>query len=571
MPAAEGTAATAGRPALEHAAWYLAGALLFLSFGYTEMAGSDLWWHLAGGREILDQGSLWLRDSWSYTAAGERWRNHEWLSDLIFYAWQRAFGLASLVYWKWLVLVGTYCALQALLLRLSGSRAAALLLALLALAVAAPFLDMRPHLYSLACTVALLHLGVPRTPSRRAPLWQFMLLFLLWVNLHGGFIFGLMVLPVLLFPWRRPDWPGIRRAAGYTLACLAVCLVNPDGLKVLVMPLTYALQADSPFRQIAEWLPPWLPGGIRSPLFFWTLPLLPAALVACAWQRRWLAFPVWALVLCLLTLAMALTSRRFIPLFGMALALLCAPPLGLLLAGAEQRYGRALLLAVLVVAALRLWPYPLRPAPAFHYLTAEYTYPHYAVDAMLASGMAGPVFAYYNWGGYLHWRSDGRLAVFIDGRANTLYGDRTYLDYVRVLRGVPGWLALVEDSGARHFLWPAGRGDADRKLREMLATGRWRLLYRGSEAMLLTREAEPRILRPGPDNPWRQLERARRLYDRGELAAAAAGAAVVLEAVPYHRDACNLRVVALQRLGDGAGAEATRRVCRRQFPSAYLR
>ena len=30
--------------------WLAAAALLYLSFGYTEMMGSDLWWHLAAGR-----------------------------------------------------------------------------------------------------------------------------------------------------------------------------------------------------------------------------------------------------------------------------------------------------------------------------------------------------------------------------------------------------------------------------------------------------------------------------------------------------------------------------------------
>lgn len=38
----------------------LAAGLLFLSYGYTEMAGSDMWWHIAAGRELLQTGSLWM-------------------------------------------------------------------------------------------------------------------------------------------------------------------------------------------------------------------------------------------------------------------------------------------------------------------------------------------------------------------------------------------------------------------------------------------------------------------------------------------------------------------------------
>ncbi len=29
--------------------WLLAGAIAYLSFGYTEMQGSDLWWPIAAG------------------------------------------------------------------------------------------------------------------------------------------------------------------------------------------------------------------------------------------------------------------------------------------------------------------------------------------------------------------------------------------------------------------------------------------------------------------------------------------------------------------------------------------
>ena len=78
----------------------LAGALLYLSFGYTEMAGSDLWWHIAAGRELLQTGNLWMVDDWSWSAHGGDWLNHEWLADLVYYGWTMLWGIESLVYWK---------------------------------------------------------------------------------------------------------------------------------------------------------------------------------------------------------------------------------------------------------------------------------------------------------------------------------------------------------------------------------------------------------------------------------------------------------------------------------------
>ncbi|WP_197484268.1 hypothetical protein, partial [Halioglobus sp. HI00S01] len=68
--------------------------------------------------------------------------------------------------------------------------------------------------------------------------------------------------------------------------------------------------------------------------------------------------------------------------------------------------------AFLLIALMRMLPFNLQAAPNFHYLTAEYSYPTDTVDFMLANNLSGNVFALYNWGGYLHLRSDGQLSVF---------------------------------------------------------------------------------------------------------------------------------------------------------------
>ena len=90
----------------------LADIPIYLSFGYTEMAGSDLWWHVAAGRELLQTGMLRMVDDWSWSAHGWDWLNHEWLADIIFYQWASQWGIESLVYWKWLVVVATFVLLQ---------------------------------------------------------------------------------------------------------------------------------------------------------------------------------------------------------------------------------------------------------------------------------------------------------------------------------------------------------------------------------------------------------------------------------------------------------------------------
>ena len=549
----------------------VAAGLWFLSWGYTEMAGADMWWHVAAGRELVQTRTLWMVDDWSFTAHGKDWLNHEWLADLLYYAWVSAWGLQTLVYWKWLLLLATFSMLLLALSRSSGSPLAALVCSALAMANAAPFLDVRPHLYTLLGFSLLLLLRLQRQTST----WLLALVFLAWANLHGGVFFGLMALGILLFPWREPSVAGIRGAALVGLVCVLACLLNPSGYKLFLYPLAYAFDAASPFRTIGEWLSPFEPGGITSPLFFylvWLSLLAPAYLLPAV--RRNLDVPWEGMLLTALTLAMALTSRRFIPLFGISLAVMLAPLLALCLRQLRiERFSLALALLALLAGLFRLLPYPMQAAPAFHYLVAEYSFPVDMLDFMAANRIEGKVYSLWNWGGYIHWRTDGALKVYVDGRADTIFDDQIYLDYVAVLGSRPGWLELIEASGADYVLWPHSRGNGQEKLRELLATGRWRPVYSDAVSWLLARSASVPAaeLEPSAPGPWRDLAMASNSQRAGNWDKAIAYAAAVREVMPWNRDACDLLLASYQSRGELPRAQEIHADCRSYFPSQFLR
>ncbi|GAB5413764.1 MAG: hypothetical protein Cons2KO_13670 [Congregibacter sp.] len=555
--------------------WLSVGALIYLSFSYTEMLGSDLWWHIAAGREIVQAGSLWLVDDWSFTALGQPWRNHEWLADLIFYGWVNAFGLASLVYWKWLTIIAAFVLLQLALTRVTRSPAAALAATVLACAIAAPFMDMRPQLYTLVGVAVLLCIALERRPR----LLELLALFLVWANLHGGFVFGLMLLAVLSFPWRALHLGTLRNWAPRLGVCCAICLVNPDGLQVFLLPLTYALDSSSPYRGLGEWISPFVDGGIRSPLYPYTLVI--AAGLAAFWVlpgvRRKVRFSPEALGFALLTAAMSATSRRFIILWAFAFALLVAPFIAAVLRGALAAIApRWLAVCLLLVAAVfgvyRQHPYPLRANVAFHYLTAEYAYPHALADFLQLNKLQGKTFAYYNWGGFLHWRTDGAIKVFIDGRANTVFDDQTYRDYVAVLGFRPGWLERVENSGAQIVIWPHSRG-GERMARGLQQTRRWRRLYEDVRGVVLARDtlALPPTLRLPRDTVESALAKGFVAARAGDLDAALVAAKTALAEQPWHQGACTAAKRALIRLDRKSEAAEVVKACRTWFPSRYLR
>lgn len=554
----------------ERVVWMIAAVPSFWAWSYAVTRGSDLWWHLAGGRWAVTHRAVPLADPFSFTAAGRPWLNDAWLSDLVLYGWTRAFGLHALAWWKWGMVVGTFLLLLWTLGRLCERDGAAPYLAcLLALAVTAPFLDMRPQLFSFLGFVAVLALTV----GRPRPSWGLPLVFLAWVNLHAGVLFGLLALPVLLLPALAAGDAALRRRALLVIAlAAAACLVNPSGIAVFTRPLRYAFDPGSPFRSIGEWQPPFRPGGLRSayyPLGIGAFVLAALAVLAAAARRR-PALPPWiwnGLALGGVTLAMSLRSRRFIPLFAIALTLVVAPVLHRVLAPLRARLpAGALPAAVALLGLAWLAPYP-QASYAFHYLTAEDSFPIATGDFIEANALAGDVFAYYNWGGYLHWRTAGRMRVFIDGRAEAVFDDETYRRYLRVLGGAPGWPGVIADSGARFVLWPRARREVPAAL---VAGGGWRPLYEDAVALLLVRadHALGRDLVPPPPSAYRETAAGLFRLERGMARAAIPHLERALDEIPYLGLACLLLARAQASAGDGGAARATAARCDDLFPRA---
>ncbi len=548
----------------------ISAALCFWSFGYTVMRASDLWWHLAAGRWIVDHRSIPPVDAWSYTREGAPWIHHEWLSDVIFDLYARLFGREALVFWKWGLIAGTFTILFVVLRRKTQGAAASFLAAFAAAAAAQPFLDIRPHLYTFLGVVLLIGLVL----GRERPSWAVPTLFLVWANLHGGFFFGLLALGALLVPHLLfGDRAARIRAASIAAASTLAAFVNPNGIRAFTYPLKYAFDRSSPFRELGEWRPPFEAGGIPTPAYPVVLGLFAAAVVVCLAVRalrRDRAWLVAALAMGALTLAMSLTSRRFVPLFGIAQALVSAPALAHVLSPLTRFLPSLVTPALFLgVALFRLAPYPLGPR-AFTYLTVEEGFPVDTCNFMEANRLQGKVFAYYNWGGYLHMRSAGRLKVYIDGRADTVFDDETYRRYLRVLNHEPGYLDVLESSGAEFVLWDR-RGD--RALGDQLvATGRWRQLYGDSVSVLLVRDGVPvpdPLVEPA-DSAWHEIKLGDDLYRSGNLAGAEERFRCALSMPPRPRSACSGLARAQMRAGASDEAWRTVRECERLFPSPEL-
>jgi hypothetical protein len=221
--------------------------------------------------------------------------------------------------------------------------------------------------------------------------------------------------------------------------------------------------------------------------------------------RQRLDLPWEGVLLTGLGLGITLLNPAWMPLLGMSLAVMIAPVAGLCLRQLRlERYSAALAGVLLAYGIIHLPPHPLKSGPGFLYLSAEYGYPVEMLNFIEANDLRGKVYAPYSWGGYIHWRTAGELRLFIDSRAGGAYDAGIYQQYLSVLASSPGWLALLESTGADYVLWPHEFGDGQGKLQQLLDTGRWQPLCDDSVSWLLARA-------PGwltgaaqamPESPW---------------------------------------------------------------------
>ncbi|MDE2292646.1 MAG: hypothetical protein KGL53_11240, partial [Elusimicrobia bacterium] len=249
------------------------------------LANPDIFWHLSAGRWMAAHLAVPRADWLSFTKAGARWEDFEWVPELLYYGALRAGGAHALWALKAAVLAGAGALLWRLLGRCGAGplgRAAGVLAWLLA---SPSGNDLRPENFSLVIFILLLdRLEAARLEGRsaasRRELAGTALLFAAWANLHAGYVYGLALLGLygLAAAWRSRS----ARPFAPLAAAAAAVLANPYGARIYAVPFEHWAALPELERYIFEWkeasvLSPWL-----APL--WALMVL--VFLALAF-RRW--------------------------------------------------------------------------------------------------------------------------------------------------------------------------------------------------------------------------------------------------------------------------------------------
>lgn len=452
----------------------------------------DVWWHLRTGALIVQTHSVPHTDPYSFTRFGQPWVNHEWLSDVLIFGLYRLAGWGGLIIAFGAIIAATYLLM---FLRCPGSPYVTGVFTVWGAAASGPVWGVRPQVLSLLlASIFLLILEL----SDRHPnaLWWTAPLVLLWVNLHGGYALGIVLLMLFLMgstldvAFGFEEWsnarPRLERLALVTIACLVVVPLNPNGARMYWYPLE-TLRSVAMQTYIDEWSSPNFHQAKHLPLLL----MLLATMVTLAFSPR--RVRARELVLLLVTMYAALRSVRHVAIF----VLVAVPMLTGLTQGWLEERGMAKRLAMrltsaglrrLLANAIMLAAFAIfslvrvRGVVGRQAETEGQRFPAAAVAFISSERPPGPILNHYDWGGYLIWKLYPDYRVYVDGRAD-LYGD-SFMDDRAAIYHLTGtaWRERMQQWQIRTVILPP---DAP-LVAALRSQPDWKQIYADSQAVVLT-------------------------------------------------------------------------------------
>lgn len=397
-------------------------------------------------------------DEFTYTAfQSEYLFSYSWLSDVCFYVIYKVFGLTGLVLCQ--TLIGT--TIVALLLRESVHRrvtpSLAAVLTLICWIGYYPYSSTRPQIFSFIffCMFYLLCCDYLRNGKNR--LWLLPVLMIAWINSHGAWVMGLVLLGIclggaLLERWWNPGHAlSPRPLLLWTIVTLSVLPLNPEGFAFYRNLISVG--SNQIIQQfVSEWQPLVITNSVSWP-FFGLLGLWICSLAYTTRRPR-----VYELALMLVFAVLGFQYLRMLPFFFILASPIVAETLGNIqwdelknrigsgLNSSEGARSKGLFNGAFLIILLfgMVGSIPWIRLPLLGKSSSSLISPYFPVEAI--GKLSSPpmrVFSLPEWGGYITWSLHPPTTVFADGRVELLPTE-VWDDYLTIATASAGWDELLE-------------------------------------------------------------------------------------------------------------------------------
>jgi len=302
------------------------------------------------------------------------------------------------------------------------------------------FLSGRPHLIGFV----LLALAVLVWKERRSP-WWLVPIFMVWANVHGSWLYGLVVIGMFVVA-EAVDGRRVlpRQAAMIGTAVLGTAIggaLYPERFALILLPTRQfgdpiereALQAYNEWRRVS----------LAEPVLWMMVGLAILALFGCIRQRRWAMTAVVALLV-----VMGVSGLRLVPIAALALVPFAA--LGLSGIGTLRvPSGRTASVTGAIGGLICIGALGYCVVGPAYDLSA---FPVKATDWLEDRDLVGNetrVVTHDVGGNYLEWRFGDRSNTWVDDRP----GAATLLDYAQLQRFTDEWPEALDRADGDIVIW----------------------------------------------------------------------------------------------------------------------
>jgi hypothetical protein len=474
-------------------------------FVYFPITDSDIFWHLAAGRELIAQKHFIYTDPFAYTLASPRWIDLHWLFQLLMYGLYSAGGERILILFKLCVVSGV-AVLLCLTHRFSSRY-------VLFTAIISSFLfykvryliDIRPILITILCMAVYLFLfESARQKKQRAILWLCVPLQIIWTNSQGLYMIGLFIIgaywieSVALLLRHKNNNAAMETAL--LLFCTASCLINPYGFAGVRLPFELFSRITPTANNIYS-----LNISENVPLFSLTgfetgyrTPVIITAVIACLlfiFNRK--KIRIAQVILFIGFLLLALSAVRNVLLYVIiVIPIICYHAASLDICNRfttlPLTYRRFFSLAgYIVVLTVLIVPFFRHAAivAAFppHRALSPFRFPQKITELIKRNPIPGNMFNDMRYGGYLLWHLYPEKKVFIDTRL-VIRPPEFFAEYLAISDHPELFAAVAKKFNVTHAILPSALFTRHLKLIQWLyKSDDWRLAFTDGASVLFVR------------------------------------------------------------------------------------
>jgi hypothetical protein len=448
--------------------------------------------HLLTGKYILENRTIPTTELFIYPYFNQPNVSHssEWLSDVIFYTIYLYIGLAGVVALSALLLASTFTLIyNELSTRLNLRIPVFVIVAWGALATSLNWAT-RPHLMSMFMLAIWLIWADDLRRGEKIPLWRFPVFMLLWCNLHGEFIAGILVLLAYSVGWVIDyllDPASTSLSVGKNiwltlLLSILASLINPGGVGPWVGILGFVNNQYLMSRMLEANSP-----NFQSPEMRVLLGLLAFSIFLLAVKKHKLS-AAQGLLLAGFS-AMSLMAVRNIHLYGIVAPFVLAEALvetrdirliqrlEITLRNVEDR-AKGIFWPVFAVISLSAFVIMNGTMQKFLQFSPP-MFPVRAVEWLEKNPQEGKMFNDLNWGGYLALRLWPVQLTFIDSMADVT-GEVT-MQYETVITLADGWQDIFEQYDIE---WAIIERDSI-LAKELESNYHWSVVYEDGNSVIL--------------------------------------------------------------------------------------